>query len=192
MDLPHKHKIGILIESDFYENEIFYYQLRFLEEDYEVHFLSRLWGQPSITFSGHEYRAPFYCSESFETLTDEETESFSAFIVPAGMVADRLRYTEDVLKLPPASLFLKKIFADKNIIKGIICHGLWLVSPIAEVIKGRKVVAHNNLIGDVRNYGAIYVDQDVVVDGDLITARTGGHCSLFAKKIIEEINQKEK
>lgn len=37
-------KIGILIESDFYENEIFYYQLRFLEEDYEVHFLSRLWG----------------------------------------------------------------------------------------------------------------------------------------------------
>lgn len=65
---------------------------------------------------------------------------------------------------------------------------MWLVSPIAEVIKGRKVVAHNNLIGDVRNYGAIYVDQDVVVDEDLITARTGGHCNLFAKKIIEEIN----
>ena len=192
MDLQRKHKIGILIESDFYENEIFYYQLRFLEEDYEVHFFSRLWGQPSITFSGHEFRAPFYCSESFETLTDEETESFSAFIVPAGMVADRLRYTEDVSKLPPASLFLKTIFADKNIIKGIICHGLWLVSPIAEVIKGRKVVAHNNLIGDVRNYGAMYVDQDVVADGDLITARTGGHCSLFAKKIIEEIKQKEK
>jgi protease I len=68
--------------------------------------------------------------------------------------------------------------------KGIICHGLWLISPVSEVITGRKVTAHNNLIGDVRNYGAVYVDQDVVTDNDLVTARTGGHCSLFAKEII--------
>ena len=38
--------------------------------------------------------------------------------------------------------------------------------------------------------GAIYVDEDVVVDGDLVTARTGGHCNLFAKKIIELISLK--
>ena len=39
-------KIGILIESDFYEKEIFYYEHRFAEEGIEVHWLSRLWGQP--------------------------------------------------------------------------------------------------------------------------------------------------
>ena len=189
MNREKNYKIGILIESDFYENEIFYYQLRFKEENIEVHFLSRLWEQKGIEFQGHEFKAPLYCSESFEDLSDSEIKSYSAFIVPAGMVADRLRYTEDVTQIPPASKFLKKIFADKNIIKGIICHGLWLVSPIAEVIKGRKVVAHNNLIGDVKNYGALYVDKDVVVDGDLITARTGGHCSLFAKEIINQINK---
>ena len=33
--------------------------------------------------------------------------------------------------------------------------------------------------------GAIYTDEDVVVDGDLVTARTGGHCHLFAHRIIE-------
>lgn len=184
------HKIGILIESDFYENEIFYYQLRFQEEGYEVHFLTRLWGQESIEFSGHEFRAPLNCNESFEDLTDEDIKSYSAFIVPAGMVSDRLRYTEDVNKIPPASLFLKKIFSDTNIIKGIICHGLWLVSPVSEIVVGRKIVAHNNLIGDVRNYGAIYVDEDVVVDNDLITARTGGHCSFFARKIISILENK--
>lgn len=184
-------KIGILIESDFYENEIFYYQLRFQEENFEVHFLTRLWGNKSIEFHGHEFRAPFVCTESFEDLTDEDIKSFSAFIVPAGMVSDRLRYTEDVAKIPPASLFLKKIFANKTIIKGIICHGLWLISPIAEVIKGRKIVAHNNLIGDVKNYGAIYIDEDVVVDNDLVTARTGGHCNLFAKEIISIIAHKK-
>jgi protease I len=191
MNTPTVHKIGILIESDFYENEIFYYQLRFLEENIEVHFYSRLWGQKGIEFHGHEYKAPFYCSKSFEDLTDEQINTYSAFIIPAGMVSDRLRYTEDVTKIPPACVFLKKLFANKNIIKGIICHGLWLVSPISEVIKNRRLVAHNNLIGDVCNYGAIYVDQDVVVDGDLVTARTGGHCSLFAREIINILKNKK-
>jgi protease I len=37
--------------------------------------------------------------------------------------------------------------------------------------------------------GANYVDEDVVVDGDLVTARTGGHCHLFARKIIELLEQ---
>lgn len=43
-------KIAVLLESDFYEHEIFYYSLRFAEEGVDLHFLTRLWGQPSITF----------------------------------------------------------------------------------------------------------------------------------------------
>src|SRR3954454_13739596 len=162
-------KVGILLESDFYEKEIFYYEHRFPEEGMELHFLTRLWGQPSLTFRGHEEHYPFVCSESFENMSDEELRSYSAIIVPSAMVSDRLRYTEDVNKISPAAEFLKRAFAEKNILKGVICHGMWLVSPIAEVIKGRPVVCHNNLIADARNYGAIYTDQDVVVDGDLVT-----------------------
>ena len=52
-------RIAVLVESDFYEPEIFYYGRRFAEEGAEVDFLTRLWGNDSITFSGHEYRAPF-------------------------------------------------------------------------------------------------------------------------------------
>ena len=47
---------------------------------------------------------------------------------------------------------------------------MWLVAPMPELVRGRPVVAHNNLHGDVVNMGAIYTDQDVVVDGDLVTA----------------------
>src|SRR5437867_454910 len=96
-------KIGVLIESDFAEVEIFFYQHRFPEEGAQVHFLTRLWGQPSLTFLGHEYRAPFVCRESFENMTDEELRSFAAIVVPGGIVADRLRYTDDPAKLPPAT-----------------------------------------------------------------------------------------
>ena len=92
--------IGILMESDFYEKEIFYYEHRFPEEGATLRFLTRLWGQPSLTFKGHEYQAPFECHESFEGLSDDELRSFDAIIVPSAFVADRLRYTEDLSKLP--------------------------------------------------------------------------------------------
>lgn len=184
-----KNKIGILIESDYYENEIFYYQFRFREAGFEPHFLTRLWGNDSITFQGHEFRAPFYCNESFEALTDKDLDEYAAVIVPAGMVSDRLRYTEDVKKIPPASEFMKKVFARKDIVKGVICHGLWLLSPVSEVVKGRKMTVHNNLLGDAKNYGVDYQDADVFVDGDLVSARTGGHCYLLAKEILKLVSK---
>jgi protease I len=182
-------KVAVLVESDYYEPEIWYYQRRFAEEGAEVHFLTRLWGQDSIIFKGHEWQVPFECNESFEGLDDDELRSYDVVIVPSGMVADRLRYTEDIAKLPPATEFLKRAFAEPGILKGIICHGMWLAAPAPELVRGRRVVAHNNLLGDVKNMGATYVDEDVVVDGDLVTGRTGGHCHVFARKIIELLEQ---
>ena len=151
-------KIAVLMEADYYEPEIWYYQRRFAEEGAEVHFLTRIWGQERLTFAGHEWKVPFEVDES---------------------------YTEDVAVLPPATAFLQRAFAEPGILKGIICHGMWLVAPVPELVRGRSVVAHNNLHGDVVNMGAVYTDEDVVVDGDLVTARTGGHCHLFARRIID-------
>jgi protease I len=185
-------KIGILIESDFYEKEIFYYEHRFPEEGLEVHFLTRLWGQPSLTFTGHEWKTPFECHESFEGMSDEELRSYSAIIVPSGIVSDRLRYSDDISKLSPATDFIKRAFAEPGIIKGILCHGMWLVSSDPELVRGRRVVVHNNLIGDARNMGAIYTDEDVVVDGDLVTGRTGGHCHQFARRIIDILSDQDR
>ena len=184
-------KVAVLIESDYYEKEIFYYEHRFPEEGIELHFLSRLWGQPSLTFIGHEYQAPFECHESFEDMDDETLRSFSAIIVPSAIVSDRLRYTPDVNVLPPACEFMKRVFAEPDIIKGIICHGMWLMAPVPELVRGRRVTSHNNLHGDVVNMGAIYTNEDVVVDGDLVTGRTGGHCHQFARKIIDMMYEKE-
>jgi protease I len=178
-------KIAILMESDYYEPEIFYYQRRFPEEGAELHFLSHLRGQPALICKGHEYQIPLEVSESFEDMDNKALKSYSAVIIPSGMVSDRLRYSEDIKKLPPAVEFLKRAFAEKSILKGIICHGMWLVAPAPELVRGRRVVVHNNLIGDALAYGAVYVDQDVVVDGDLVTARSDSHCHLFARKIID-------
>ncbi|MCU7905944.1 MAG: DJ-1/PfpI family protein [Candidatus Thiodiazotropha sp. (ex Epidulcina cf. delphinae)] len=184
------HKIGVLFESDFFENEIFYYQFRFPEEGAELHLLSRLWDQERITFEGHEFRAKQECWQSFEDMSDEELAGYSAIIIPSGIVSDRLRYTDDIAKLPPACSFLERAFANENIVKGIICHGMWLMAPIVHLVAGRRAVVHPNLLGDAKAYGIEYVDDDVVVDGDLVTARTGHECAQFARTIIERIAAK--
>jgi protease I len=62
---------------------------------------------------------------------------------------------------------------------------MWLLASVPELVRGRRVVVHNNLLGDVKNMGAVYTDADVVVDADLVTARTGAHCHLLARTIID-------
>jgi len=181
------HRIAVLIESDYYEHEIWYYAYRFPEEGAQVHFLSRLWGQRSLTFTGHEYKAPFVCDASFEDMDDDTLRGYSAIIVPSAFVSDRLRYSEDTAVPAPATDLLRRAFAQPTIVKGIICHGLWLLARTPELVRGRDLVCHPNLYGDAVNMGARYVDADVVVDGDLVTARTGAQAGAFARTVIDRI-----
>jgi protease I len=179
--------IAILMESDYVEPELHYYERRFAEEGANTVFLTRLWGQDSMTFTGHEYQLPFTVRGDLEAVDDHVLSTFDALIVPSGMVSDRLRYSDDVTRLPPAVQLLKRAFATPSVLKGVICHGMWLVSPIAEVVRGRRVTCHNNLVSDIHNMGARYTDQHVVVDGDLVTGRSASHCHLFARTIIDMV-----
>jgi protease I len=177
--------VAVLLESDYVEPEIDYYQRRFAEEGARVELLTRLWGQPSLTFTGHEYQRPLTVDGDLEAVDDAGLAQLDALIVPSGMVADRLRYSEEPGDLSPAVRLLRRAFTQPSVLKGIICHGAWLLSPIPEVIRDRQVTCHHNLISDVRNMSAHYVDQDVVVAGDLVTGRSADHCHLFARTIVD-------
>ena len=182
-------KIGILLENRFIDQEIIYYSHRFDEEGATTEFLTRLWGQPQLTFKGIELGMEITVDKSFEEIDDNELGTYSAIIVPAGMVADMLRYAEKPGDLAPAVQFMKRAMANKSIIKAAICHALWIFDPIPEVIRGRNVTCHNNIIGSVKNTGANYVDQDVVIDDDLITVRTGGMFAKLARTLINELEK---
>lgn len=180
-------RIGILLESDFVEDEIAYYQRRFAEDGAEVRLLSRLWCQPSLTFSGHEHRGTIEVDGDLEQLDYHELLQFSALIVPSGMVADRLRYTEDVEHDSPALELLRRAFRIPSLVKAFSCHGLMLVAGAKDLVADRPVTCHNNLVADVRNMGAIYLNQDVVVDRDLVTSRSVDQCHLLARTVIERL-----
>jgi protease I len=181
-------RIGILMENDFVEEEISYYRRRFAEEGADVRLLTRLWGQPSLTFTGHEQGAPITVTEDLEALDYTELPRFSALVVPSGQVSDRLRYSEDVERPAPAVDLMRRAFRLPNLVKAFSCHGLLLVSAAPELVRGREVTCHNNLVGDVRNMGAVYTNQDVVIDADLVTTRTVAECHLLARSVIDQLD----
>lgn len=180
-------RIGILLESDYVEEEVGYYRRRFAEEGAEVVLLSRLWGHDALTFTGHEQRAPLTVGGDLEKLTYQELTGYAALIVPGGMVADRLRYSETPAATAPAVALMRRAFRIRHMVKAFSCHGLWLMSGAADLVRDRPVACHNNLVDDVRNMGAHYVDQDLVVDRDLITSRTVDHCHLLARAVIARL-----
>lgn len=185
-----RNKIGILLENRFIDHEIIYYSKRFEEEGLQTEFLTRLWGQEKLTFKGMELGMEMTVEKSFEDMDEEKLKEYAAVIIPAGYVADMLRYAEKPGDLAPACQFMIRAMKDKSLIKAAICHSLWIFDPIPEVISGRKVTCHNNVIGSVKNTGAIYLDQDIVIDEDLITVRTGDMYSRLARTIINEIKKK--
>ena len=71
----------------------------------------------------------------------------------------------------PAVQFFYRAMMNPRIIKGFPCHGLWILSPIPEVLAGRRVICNRVMLGDVHNAGGVYVAaaNGVVVDADVVT-----------------------
>ncbi|WP_372463405.1 DJ-1/PfpI family protein [Actinospica acidithermotolerans] len=180
-------RIGLLLENEFVDEEISYYRRRFAEEGAEVVLLSRLWGRETMDFTGVAGAAPVTATVDVDTLDYGELSGFAALIVPSGSIADRLRYSEDVDALSPAVNLLGRAFRMPHLVKAFSCHALLLASPSPDLVRGRTVTCHNNLIGDARNMGALYTNQDVVVDRDLVTSRTVEQCHLLARAVIAAI-----
>ncbi|ONK14124.1 DJ-1/PfpI family protein [Streptomyces sp. MP131-18] len=181
-------RIGILVENDFVEEELSYYQRRFAEEGAEVVLLTRLWGQSSLRFTGHDRGAPVVVAGDLERLDYAELSGLAALVVPSGQVADRLRYSENVDRLAPAVELMRRAFRMPQLVKAFSCHALLLLTAAPDLVRGREVTCHNNLVGDVRNMGAHYTDLDVVVDGDLVTSRTVEECHLLARTLIDRLD----
>jgi len=101
---------------------------------------------------------------------------FDAVIVPGGYCPDRLRRFPAVLKL------VRDCF-DRGKVVAAICHAGWVLVS-AGVLKGKKATCFMGIRDDVVNAGAIYLDQEVVRDGNLITSRTPDDLPAFCREII--------
>ena len=97
-------------------------------------------------------------------LDKASADSYDALLLPGGTVnPDQLRTNETAIK------FVKAFF-EHNRPVAAICHGPWTLID-AEAVKGRKLTSWSSIKTDLINAGASWVDEEVVVDGNLITSR---------------------
>lgn len=107
---------------------------------------------------------------------------YDALVLPGGVVnGDKIRMDEDAVS------FTRDFFAQSKPV-GAICHGGWILAD-ADVLKGRKVTSYASLKTDLRNAGAEWVDEEVVVDQGLVTSRTPNDLPAFNSKLVEEISE---
>lgn len=186
-------RIAIVLEHKFIPEEIAAYLSGFPLLGAEVELVSRIWWGDSKPASTTFYsdidpgdEQPWQAPDSVVVSKDVSTvrlDDYQAVIMAANYTSVRLRYPGDLpadsaafdAKAHVQSALLVRFFADamkdKRIIKGALCHGLWILTPNKELLLGRKVICHSVMMADVLNCGAevVLTEDRVVTDGDLVT-----------------------
>jgi protease I len=112
---------------------------------------------------------------------DLDVAAISALVVPGGTVnADRIRIDEK------AQDIVRRVMEDKRPL-AVICHGPWLLVS-AGLARGRTLTSFPSLADDVRNAGGTWVDEEVVVDGNLITSRNPDDLPAFIKALEDQLS----
>jgi protease I len=114
-----------------------------------------------------------------KAVKDAKADDYDGLVLPGGVAnPDQLRADKDAVK------FVRDFFEqDKPV--GVICHGPWMLIETGAA-KGRKVTSWPSLQTDLRNAGAEWVDEEVVVDNGLVTSRKPDDLPAFNAKIVEE------
>jgi protease I len=112
-------------------------------------------------------------------LEQANAENFDALLLPGGVA------NPDQLRMIPKAVELVRSFFDAGKPIGVICHGPWTLIE-AGVVDGRTITSWPSLKTDLKNAGAKWVDQEVVVDRGLVSSRNPKDIPAFNRKIVEE------
>jgi protease I len=117
-----------------------------------------------------------------KTLDNANPDDYDAAVFPGGAInADNLRINQD------AKNFITKIMNEHNKPTAVICHAPWLLVS-AGLARGKRLTSFHTIQDDLRNAGAEWVDEPVVIDDNLITSRKPDDLSAFNDAIISALS----
>jgi protease I len=170
MELEGK-RVIILVEQIFNDQEFWYPYYRLKEAGAEVVVV----GSAIQTYSGKAGT-----QAKADTSAEEiSAADFDGVVIPGGYAPDHMRRN-------PAMVNLVKDLFEAGKLVAAICHAGWMLAS-AEILQGRTVTSFFAIKDDLVHAGADYVDQEVVVDGNLITSRTPEDLPAFMRAIIESM-----
>lgn len=163
-------KIVMFVEEIYEDLELWYPKIRLEEAGFQVVIAGPNAGQ--IYKGKHGYPCKADC-----TYKDALAIQCAGVVIPGGFAPDRWRRVPEVLKIVRDAFDSGKMVA-------FICHGGWV--PIsAKILKGKKVTGTVAIKDDLENAGAIWRDEAIVVDGNLISSRTPIDLPFFAKGMLK-------
>ena len=170
----HGKRVAILAENLYQEMELWVPYYRLKEEGAEVKVVGAGGAKSFASKNGY----PVSVDVQAEAVSAVE---FDAVVVPCGYVPEMMRRHEAMVRLVREAAQHGKVVA-------AICHAGWMLAS-AGVIKGRKVTSFFSIKDDMVNAGGQWVDQEVVVDGTLITSRKPDDLPAFCREIVKALTK---
>ena len=167
-------RIAILAENMYQEMELWVPYYRLKEEGADVKVVGA-GGAKSYT-SKHGY--PVSVDVQAEQVKAVE---FDAVIVPGG-------YAPDIMRRHAAMVGLVREATQQGKVVAAICHAGWMLVS-AGVLNGRKATSFFSIKDDLVAAGAKWVDEEVVVDGNLITSRKPDDLPVFMKALLSALDR---
>ncbi len=165
-------RIAILAEEMYQVLEVWYPLLRLKEEGIKTILVGS--GTKEIYGSKEGYPAKVDCA-----IDQIKTSDVDGVIIPGGFAPDFMR------RNPKMAEFVRKIY-DEGKVVAAICHGGWMLVS-AGILKGKRATSFFAIKDDLTAAGAQWVDEEVVVDGNLITSRKPEDLPAFVVEIIKKI-----
>lgn len=116
------------------------------------------------------------------TIGEVDASRYHALVLPGGV------RNPDTLRTHAPAVALIRSFVEAGKPVGAICHGPWLLVE-ADVLRGRRAACWPSIATDLRNAGAVLVDEPAVIDGMLVTSRCPDDVPLFTEALRELIEQ---
>ena len=123
---------------------------------------------------------PGYHMKSDIAFRDIDPDKFLGMIISGGRAPEYLRYDEDLIRLV-------KQFDEARKPIGSVCHGIEIVA-VADIIRGRRVTCVPKCRFDAEVCGGIWLDEAVVVDGNLVTARVAQDNTEWMREFVKVLN----
>jgi protease I len=161
-------RVAVLLERDYQDLEVWYPVLRFREEGATVDLVAPAAG---------DYKGKFgYPATADKTIDQVRPADYDAVVIPGGWAPDFLRRYDAV------NAFVRDMHKAGKVVAAV-CHAGWVLAS-ADVVRGKTVTCFSAIKDDVKNAGGNYVDREVAVDGNLITARKPDDLPAFCREIV--------
>jgi protease I len=111
-------------------------------------------------------------------VSSADPDEYAALVLPGGVI------NGDFVRADADAVAFVRAFFDAGKPVAAICHAPWVLAE-ADVVRGRRMTSWPSLQTDLRNAGATWVDEEVVVDGNLVTSRKPDDLDAFTAAMVE-------